>query len=242
MVVPRSGADGHRGFREGEAIGGNSSGAVGKDHPVGSIDAGDATDGEIVRTSLEDPQAFGEIFDRHASTVHRFLSSHAGVDVSEDLLSEVFLTAFRGRKTYDDRFGTVVPWLLGIASNVLRHHYRSEGRRSALLSRLGQRSGRIDGVLDDIAADVERRTEIDDVEHVVDAIEVRYRDALILYAAFDLSYEEVAQSLNVRIGTVRSRISRGRTQLRELLACSGQYQLDEDRSSSAASSHEGPMQ
>ena len=83
---------------------------------------------------------------------------------------------------------------------------------------------------------------MDHVRQAVGAIDERYKDALILYAAFELSYEEVAQALNVRIGTVRSRISRGRAQLRELLGHTGQYQPDGERKSSGASRHEGPMQ
>ena len=158
MVAAPVNADGAQGRRTAGPTTGNSSGTAGQTHTVGGIEAGDAADGdaadgEIIRISLGTPQAFGQVFDRHAPTVHRYLTSRAGIEAADDLLSEVFIAAFRSRRAYDDRFGTVVPWLLGIASNVLRHHYRSEGRRKALLSRLDQRSDRSHGVLDDIATE-----------------------------------------------------------------------------------------
>jgi DNA-directed RNA polymerase specialized sigma24 family protein len=56
----------------------------------------------------------------------------------------------------------------------------------------------------------------------------RYRDVLILYAAFGLTYAEIATALGLRVGTVRSRLSRGRVRLRELLSQSGQYVAEDD--------------
>jgi RNA polymerase sigma factor (sigma-70 family) len=188
---------------------------------------GEEADDAVIAASLEAPQAFGQIFDRHAPVVHRFLTSRAGTGAADDLLSEVFAVAFRTRAAYDARCGSVVPWLLGIANNVVRHHHRSEGRRAALLTRLVQCSDRSKEMLDDIAIEVTERTELAGVRRALAAIDERYQEVLILYSAFELSYAEIGQVLGLRVGTVRSRLSRGRAQLRERMAGSGQYSSGE---------------
>jgi RNA polymerase sigma factor (sigma-70 family) len=188
----------------------------------------DVGDDALITTSLEDPQAFGRIFDRHAPMVHRFLTSRVGTETADDLLSDVFVVAFRSRRRYDTHFSSAAPWLLGIAANVVRHHHRSEHRRSVLLSRLNQDSERPGGSSSDLGADIIDRADFDLVRHAVAAMDERYRDVLILYAAFGLTYAEIATALGLRVGTVRSRLSRGRVRLRELLSQSGQYVAEDD--------------
>lgn len=208
----------------------NPLGGGGTYRSVGSTGPSDVTDAALMRASLREPLAFGDIFDRHAPVVHRYLVSRVGVEAAEDLASEVFVTAFRSRAGYDPGYSDALPWLLGIATNAVRHHRRSEGRRWAMVGRLGQQSThRGDLVVADIADEAVARGDIEETERALDAIGAPYRDVLVLYAAFDLSYDEIARALGLRIGTVRSRLSRGRDQLRELLASSGQYGPEGDQ-------------
>jgi RNA polymerase sigma-70 factor (ECF subfamily) len=81
---------------------------------------------------------------------------------------------------------------------------------------------------EDIASEVVARDQVGAMRTAMDRLDQRYMDVLMLFAAFELSYEEIARVLDLRIGTVRSRLSRGRTQLRELLAASGQYVMKGD--------------
>ena len=167
-----------------------------------------------MQASLREPRVFGTIFDRHAPVVHRYLVARVGAEAAEDLASEVFVTAFRSRSSYDPGYSDALPWLLGIATNAVRHHRRSEGRRWAMVRRLGQQSThRGDLVVADIADEAVARGDIEQTRRALDAIGAANRDVLILYSAFDLSYEEIARALGLRIGTVRSRLSRGRDQL-----------------------------
>ena len=190
------------------------------------------TDGALIRASFDRSEIFGQLFDRHAVVVHRYLTSRVGVEAADDLVSEVFVAAFRCRKSYDTRFTNALPWLFGIAANVVRHHRRSEGRRSALVQRLDQQPvGPPGGDADDLAAEIIGRADFDDVRRAIEQLDERCRDVLILYAAFDLSYQQIAEALDLRVGTVRSRLSRGRAQLRELLAESGQYVIDDEHPS-----------
>ena len=151
------------------------------------------------------------------------------------------MTAFRSRSSYDPEYNDALPWLLGIAANTVRHHRRSEGRRWAMVRRLGQQSAhRGDLVVGDIAEEAVARGDIEETKRALDTIGARYRDVLILYSAFDLSYDEIARALGLRIGTVRSRLSRGRDQLRELLAASGQYGPEGEQSRPCPSAAEEP--
>lgn len=188
----------------------------------------EVTDDALIRVSLDQPEVFGQLYDRHAAVVHRYLTSRVGIESADDLLSEVFVTAFRCRTAYDGTFTNALPWLLGIGTNVIRHHRRSEGRRFALQRRVYQQNHGSGATVADFATEVVGQADVEDVQRALEQLDERCRDVLILFAAFDLSYAQIAKALDLRIGTVRSRLSRGRAQLRELLAVSGQYVADDE--------------
>jgi RNA polymerase sigma-70 factor (ECF subfamily) len=88
------------------------------------------SDYEVVRESLGSPPAFGAIFDRHGAGVYRYVRRRVGDDLASDLTAEVFLRGFRDRGRFDGRGeGSALPWLLGIATNVVAMNQRSEKRR-----------------------------------------------------------------------------------------------------------------
>ena len=69
---------------------------------------------------------FVELFWQHGAAVHAYLSRRAGRQDADDLLGEVWLQAFRSRERYDRRWPSALPWLYGIARNVLRAHWRDD--------------------------------------------------------------------------------------------------------------------
>ena len=91
------------------------------------------TDSDIIRSSLAASAAFSELYDQHATAIHRFVSRRAGSDVADDVMSETFLVAFERRQDYDLERHTALPWLYGIASTLLRKHARTH--RSPRLAR-----------------------------------------------------------------------------------------------------------
>ena len=100
-----------------------------------------STDAEVIAESLDDPARFGEIFDRHAQPIFRFLGRRIGADNADDVLGDVFVTAFDHRRRYDVQRSSALPWLYGIATNLLEHHRRREARRMRATARLrGRRS------------------------------------------------------------------------------------------------------
>ena len=171
------------------------------------------SDTECVARSLVDPKAFEPIFDRHFAAVHRYLHRRAGHDLADELAAETFAVAFERRATC--RGESALPWLYGIATNLLRHRWRAERRQLRAYARSGvdrwaayedAAAGRVDGSRDDGR-----------LAHALAAMRPRERDALLLYALADLSYVEIACALDVPVGTVRTWLHRARrTAQREL--------------------------
>ena len=189
------------------------------------------SDAAVIAASCRQAARFGAIFDRHASLLYRYLARRAGVNEADGMLGELFRIAFERRESYDIERPDARPWLYGIATNLLANHRRREARRMRGTARL-------------LAAEVgsedpSERTEarLDAAERwprVADAIgrlPPAERDTLFLYAWEGLSYEEVASSLEIPVGTVRSRINRARRRIRELEKASGEEQMKQRRQS-----------
>jgi RNA polymerase sigma factor (sigma-70 family) len=185
-----------------------------------------STDASIISQSVVDPECFSLIVERHATSVFRYLASRVDRSTSEDLLADVFETAFRARQRYDTRNDNALPWLLGIATNMLRHHRRSEMRHASMVRRVTQLHGRKNETpeaTDAVATSAELDVEMQCVRRALAGLNDRHRQVLVLSAGLGLSYEDIALALGIRIGTVRSRLSRARQRLRELLEADGQY-------------------
>src|SRR3989442_8849553 len=103
------------------------------------------SDAEVIGGSLDQPEAFGLIYDRHAATVLRFLGRRVGAEVAEGLVGEVFRIAFERRKTFDASRASALPWLYGIGSNLLLKHRRGgtpRVRASARMAAAGEAADR----------------------------------------------------------------------------------------------------
>jgi RNA polymerase sigma-70 factor (ECF subfamily) len=160
------------------------------------------TDAELIGRSLGEPHAFGLVFDRHVTAVHAFVQRRVGRDLAEEVTAETFARGFAHRGRYDAAQEQALPWLLGIASNVMRRHWRSERRRLAAYARAVQHER------------PEAEPDVDgDVMRAVARLPRRQREVLLLAAWADLSYAEIAHALDLPIGTVRSRLARARSRL-----------------------------
>lgn len=185
------------------------------------------SDAEVIARSIDDPQSFAAIFDRHAGLLFRFLIRRVGRDAADELLGETFRVAFERRDSFDTSYATARPWMYGIASNLVARHRRSEGRRLAAIAQLAVAPQPV-ALADAVAADVDARRLFPRVIDAVAALPDGERDALLLYAWEELSYEEVAAALAIPVGTVRSRLNRARTKIRELEASVGEEALPND--------------
>jgi RNA polymerase sigma factor (sigma-70 family) len=178
------------------------------------------TDALIIEQSVREPEVFRAVFDRHVDAVHGYLARRAGGDVADTLVGDVFRIAFEGRSRYQLDRECALPWLYGIAANVLRQHRRGERRKERLLTKLASAAP-----LDwdrDATDGVDARAHLAEVLAALDEVPEAEREAVLLYAWEDLSYEEVAAAQEVPVGTVRSRLNRARRRIRERIGGAGQ--------------------
>jgi RNA polymerase sigma factor (sigma-70 family) len=170
------------------------------------------TDAEIFQRSILDPDAFREIFERHASTVHAYARKRIGMTAGEEILAQTFLTAFEKRARFDLSYESARPWLLGIATNIIRHHLREEREHLTALGKMFREQP--EDPVDDVARLDAQRMNPRLIAALL-ALSDDDRETFLLLALGQLTYEEVASALRIPIGTVRSRIHRARMHLRE---------------------------
>lgn len=178
------------------------------------------------RSRAGDADAFGLLFERYARTIYNYCFRRVGDwAAAEDLLSVVFLEAWR-RRNKELPADKVLPWLFGIATNVVRNRRRAERRHAAALSRvpLSPAMAPFEDLSDE-RLDDERR--MHQALGLLTQLPRHEQEVFALCAWMELSCEDAALALGTPVGTVRSRLSRARRRLRELEAGDG-HGVDED--------------
>ena len=161
------------------------------------------------------PPSWDEVVRTHSARVYRLAYRLTGnVPDAEDLTQEVFVRVFRSLPTYTP--GTFEGWLHRITTNLFLDMARR--RQRIRFEGLGDQAV---GLLRDDeptpAQAFDARHLDTDVQQALEALAPEYRAAVVLCDIEGLSYEEIAATLGVKLGTVRSRIHRGRAQLRAAL-------------------------
>ncbi|MCQ6270605.1 RNA polymerase sigma factor [Pseudarthrobacter sp. R1] len=172
-----------------------------------------STDNDIIRRSRDSPTAFGELYDRHASSIYRYAARRAGEFVADDVTSETFLVAWEQLESYDPGREDARPWLFGIATNLLRRHHRAEAKVLKAAAKAASRESVTDDT-EGIAARVDAVNATGRIAGALKAMAAIDRETLLLYAWADLTYEGIALAMDVPLGTVRSRLNRARRTLR----------------------------
>lgn len=159
-----------------------------------------------------DERAFEALYEQHADTIYNYLFRRlADWSEAEDLTAVVFMEAFRRRGDAVVIEGKLLPWLYGIATNVLRNRRRTQWRNRRLLSRLAHEPTEpVPNLADRIEATERMRSLLEHTKELPRA----QQDVLALCVWSGLSYEEAAAALGVPVGTVRSRLARAREALR----------------------------
>ncbi len=180
----------------------------------------DADRGLVDAAAAGDREAFDELVRRHQGQVLNLVQAMTGGGAdADDLAQEAFVRAWRGLRHFrgDSTFRT---WLYGVAVNVVRTHHRRRTRFSRLFP---ARGGGAEGEPDPIeGAAVEAGIEDalvmrNAIDKALGALPAELREAVTLRDVQGLEYREIAEVLGVPIGTVESRIFRGRQKLRPLL-------------------------
>jgi RNA polymerase sigma-70 factor (ECF subfamily) len=172
------------------------------------------------RAVAGDAHAFGELFERHARAIYVFAFRRTGDwSVAEDVTSVVFLEAWRRRGDVRLVHESALPWLYGVASNVVRNVRRALRRHKAALDRLPL--DREPDLADEVSERLDDESRMREILAAFRALPRREQEVVALCRWSGLSYEEAATAVNVPVGTVRSRLGRARRRLQELRSGSG---------------------
>ena len=166
----------------------------------------------IERIAAGDRDAFAELYRRHHRDICRFATHMSRSNTAaEDIVHEAFVAVIDSASRYRPGQTTAKLWLLGIARNYVR---RARAVRATLsLQDPAQTEASELAVEVDPAADLDRRRHIEALRRAVLALPVRYREAVVLCDLHELSYADAATAIGCAIGTVRSRLHRGRALL-----------------------------
>lgn len=176
------------------------------------------------RASAGEAEAFGELYERHVNAIYNYCFRRcADWAAAEDLTANVFLEAWRKRRRVAfDREDAVLPWLYGVAGNVVRNHSRSHRRLVRFVRILAAGQPSSEDPSDRVAEEQEMRRILEEVGR----LPRREQDVLTLCVFADLTYEQAAVALGIPIGTVRSRLARARNRVGELYEERGHENAD----------------
>jgi RNA polymerase sigma-70 factor (ECF subfamily) len=135
---------------------------------------------------------------------------------AEDVTQDVFMTVMREAVNYDGERGTVIAWLLGMTRNHVRRRLARDRWLRPLDDQEVQGHGGL-AITPDPMDELDRAVRVDAVRRAVMALPIRYREVVLLCDLEELSYADAAAALGCAVGTVRSRLHRGRGLLAEKL-------------------------
>ena len=170
----------------------------------------------VARIASGDRDAFAQLYRECRPDVFRFALHMCGApSLAEDVVQDVFLAVIDSAARYQPGRSGVKPWLLGIASNHVRRWRHA--RVFVPLPEEGSHDGRRMAADPDPVGDLSRRQREAALSRAILELPVRYREAVVLCDIEELSYEKAASGLGCAIGTVRSRLHRGRALLARAL-------------------------
>jgi RNA polymerase sigma-70 factor (ECF subfamily) len=171
------------------------------------------TDTDLLRQALAgDEDAFAALYRMRQGGVYRFALQMTGSgSIADDVTQETFLALLKQGGRYDAARGSLTSFLYGIARNHVRKRLAREGSEESQAEDADVAGP--GGLLDDLT----RRETIEQVRRAVLSLPAQYREAVVLCDLQESSYEDAAVALDCPVGTVRSRLARGRALLAQKL-------------------------
>jgi len=165
-----------------------------------------------------DPDAFGVLFDDHSRAVYNlaFRLTRSWQE-AEEVVSLTFLEAWRLRARVEPDGESLRPWLMGITVNVVRNFSRAARRHRAAMARLPEPEAAPD-FADEVADRIDDAARLAALRAAFARLRPAEQDVVALCAWSDLDYAAAAEALGIPVGTVRSRLHRARSKLRQLTA------------------------
>jgi RNA polymerase sigma factor (sigma-70 family) len=180
------------------------------------------SDAAAIERSLTDPRTFEVIFDRHFDAVYRFAIGRVGNQDAADIAAETFARAFSRRHRFRLDRSSALPWLFGITVNVCRERSRRSDRSRRAVGRMNNPSDAITEPFENaLTARVDAERLLPDLVAALRSLSDDEYALLMLAGESDLSYQEMADTLGIPIGTVRSRLARARRRVKSALTTQG---------------------
>ena len=170
----------------------------------------------LQRAAKGDEEAFSSLYRRHQAALYRFALRMTGnAWASEEIVQDVFMTLMRDPRKYDATRGSLGGFLYGVARNRVMKHLERLPREIPLEEKNedGTGSGIVLKDLATPASWAEKREQLEKIRAAVRDLPAEFREAVVLCELEELSYEEAAQLAGCPIGTIRSRLHRGRALL-----------------------------
>ncbi|MDP9339276.1 MAG: sigma-70 family RNA polymerase sigma factor [Acidobacteriota bacterium] len=170
----------------------------------------------LKRSAKGDEEAFTTLYRRHAGPLYRFALRMTGSGWgAEEIVQDVFMTLIREPAKYDATRGTLPAFLFGIARNKVMKHNERQPRDISLVERSEDGRGAGITLRDPFtpAMWAEQRERLEKVRAAVKELPLEFRETVVLCELEELTYEQAAQLLDCPIGTIRSRLHRGRALL-----------------------------
>jgi RNA polymerase sigma-70 factor, ECF subfamily len=180
------------------------------------IDPQERDDVLLKRSARGDEEAFTQLYRRNQAQIYRFalrMTGHAWA--AEEIVQDVFMTLVREPKKYDPERGPLGAFLYGVARNRVMKHLERRPREFSLEQQNGDGTTKVAEVTDERtpAHWTEIRERRERVHAAVLSLPPEFRETVVLCELEELSYEEAARILECPLGTVRSRLHRGRALL-----------------------------
>ena len=177
----------------------------------------------LIRSAAGDENAFLQLYRRRQAGIYRFALHMSGsAAIAEEVTQEVFMAVIRDGKRFDANRGAVSAFLIGVARNhVLKLLQRNRGYIG-----LEDEVTELASPVDDVVSTLARAEAVENVRQAVLELPAVYREAVVLCDLQELSYVDAAEALSVPVGTVRSRIARGRALLAQKLSRPGAEGFD----------------
>jgi RNA polymerase sigma-70 factor (ECF subfamily) len=174
-------------------------------------------DEELLKRSAKgDEEAFAALYRRHADVLYRFAFRMTGSSWgAEEIVQDVFMTLVREPDKYDIERGTLPAFLFGVARNKIMKYNERLPRETSLVERQEDGSGGGLTLRDSFtpAMWAEQRERLEKVRAAVMELPIEFRETVVLCELEEMTYDQAARMLDCPIGTIRSRLHRGRALL-----------------------------
>ena len=180
------------------------------------------TDAQLIRSAREDPDAFAELYRRHARAVDRYLRARVPPGHAPELTAETFAQAALSlRRFRDERDGSALPWLYGIAHNLVRSFHERNRAEQRARTRLGMPLDSYELEIEDAGSRLDAERLAPELDEALDALPLTQRRAVEFRVVDEFSYAQVAVELGCSEIAARIRVTRALSTLSRRLKGAG---------------------